>query len=223
MEWAVASWSGGKESCLSCYLAIKAGFKVSHLLNIISEERRCMAHGIRSDILVAQSKAVGIPIIQKAATWDTYENVFKTAIRELKKLGVNAAVFGDIYLQEHKDWVEKICKELQIKPIEPLWGYKPEQIINNVIREGFEAIVVKVKADLLNEEWVGRVVNENFVNDLGKLKGKVDFCGELGEYHTLVTNGPLFKKRLKILESRKVFKNGYWFLDILKYEICEKA
>jgi uncharacterized protein (TIGR00290 family) len=218
----VASWSGGKESCLACYKAIKDGFKVSYLLNIISNEGKCISHGIPSELIATQSRAVEIPIIQRVATWDTYEREFKTAIHKLKKTGVNAAIFGDIYLQEHKDWVEKICSELQIEPIEPLWGCKSEHILNSFIEEGFEAIVVKVKADLLSEKWLGRVVNENFMNDLRKLEGKVDFCGELGEYHTLVTDGPLFKRRLKILESKKELKNGYWFLDISKYELLAK-
>lgn len=222
MSRVVASWSGGKESCLACYKAIKDGFDVSHLLNFISNEGRCISHEIRSELIAAQSRAIEIPIIQRVATWDTYEKEFKTAIRELKKTGVNGAIFGDIYLQEHKDWVERVCNELQIKPIEPLWGCKPEQILNNFIDQGFEAIVVMVKANLLNEKWLERVVDKNFVNNLRKLKGKVDFCGELGEYHTLVTNGPLFKRRLKILESKKVLKNGYWLLDIISYDIARK-
>lgn len=221
MSLVVASWSGGKESCFACYKAILDGFEVSHLLNLVSPEGRCRSHGLRSELIAAQSRALEIPIIQREATWDTYETEFKIAIHELKKIGVSGAVFGDIYIQEHKDWVERICKELEIQPIEPLWGGKPEQILNDFIDAGFEAIVVRVKADLLSEKWLERKVDRSFVDDLRKLKGKVDFCGELGEYHTFVTNGPLFKRRLKILDSKRVLKNGYWLLDISKYEMVE--
>jgi uncharacterized protein (TIGR00290 family) len=222
MSRVVASWSGGKESCLACYKAIKDGFEVSYLLNFISKDGRCISHGIRSELIAAQSRAIEIPIIQRVATWDTYEREFKIAIRELKKKGVSGAVFGDIYLQEHKDWVERVCNELEIKPIEPLWGCKPEQLLSSFIDEGFEAIVVMVRADLLSEKWLGRVVDKNFIDDLRKLKAKVDFCGEMGEYHTLVTNGPLFKRRLRILESKRALKNGYWLLDISKHELLAK-
>ena len=222
MSRVVASWSGGKESCFACYKAILEGFEVSHLLNFISEDRRCMSHGIDSKLMIAQSQAIEIPIVQRKVTWDTYEQEFKTVIRELKRIGVGGAVFGDIDIQEHKDWVDRVCKELNIKPVMPLWGRDPEQILTDFIDEGFEAIVVMVKADLLGEEWLGRRVDESFVSDLLKLKNKVHLCGELGEYHTYVTNGPFFKRRIKILDSSRMLKNGYRNLDISKHEVSEK-
>lgn len=110
----VASWSGGKESCFACHKAISNGFEVSRLLNLISEERRCRGHGLDSELIRAQSRAIGIPIIQKKVTWDTYEREFKKAIRELKQVSIKGAVFGDVDLQEHKDWVDRVCKELDI-------------------------------------------------------------------------------------------------------------
>ena len=222
MSRVVASWSGGKESCFACYKAIREGFEVSHLLNFVSKDGRCMSHGIDSKLIIAQSQAIDIPIVQRKVTWDTYEQEFKTVIRELKQMGVGGAVFGDIDIQEHKDWVDRICNELGIKPVMPLWGREPEQILTDFIDKGFEAIVVMVKADLLGEEWLGRRVDENFVSDLLKLKNKVHLCGELGEYHTYVTDGPFFKRRIKILDSSRILKNGYRFLDISKHEVSEK-
>jgi uncharacterized protein (TIGR00290 family) len=218
----VASWSGGKESCFSCYKAISEGFEVSHLLNFVSKDGRCMSHGLNSSLIAAQSQAIEIPIVQRKVTWDTYEQEFKTVIRELKQTGVDGAVFGDIDIQEHKDWVDRVCNELDIEPIMPLWDRDPEQILTDFIDEGFEAIVVMVRADLLGEEWLGRRVDESFVSDLLKLRNKVHPCGELGEYHTYVTNGPLFKRRIKILDSSRILKNGYRFLDISKHEVSEK-
>jgi len=218
----VASWSGGKESCFSSYRAISEGFEVSHLLNFVSKDERCMSHGLESKLIAAQSQAIKIPIFQKEVTWDTYEKGFKTAIRELKRMGVKGAVFGDIDIQEHKDWVDRICNELDIKPVMPLWGLDPKRILTDFIDEGFEAIVVMVKADLLGEEWLGRKVDRNFVSDLLKLESKVHLCGELGEYHTFVFDGPLFKRRLEILDSEKIARNGYRFLDISKYKISGK-
>ena len=222
MSRVVASWSGGKESCFACYKAILEGFEVTHLLNFISEDGRCMSHVIDSKLIIAQSQAIEIPVVQRKVTWDTYEQEFKTVIRELKQMGVGGTVFGDIDIQEHKDWVDRVCNELNIKPVMPLWGRDPEQILTDFIDEGFEAIVVMVKADLLGEEWLGRRVDESFVSDLLKLKNKVHLCGELGEYHTYVTNGPFFKRRIKILDSSRMLKNGYRNLDISKHEVSEK-
>ncbi len=218
----VASWSGGKESCFACYNAMLKGFEVSHLLNFVSKEERCMSYGLDSKLILAQSEAIGSPMVQRKVTWDTYEQGFKIAIRELKRMGVSGAVFGDVDIQEHKDWVDRICNELGIRPVMPLWGLDPKQILTDFIDEGFEAIVVMVKADLLSEEWLGRKVDRSFVSDLLKLESKVHLCGELGEYHTFVSDGPLFKRRLEILDSKKIARNGYWFLDISKYKISGK-
>ena len=223
----VASWSGGKDSCLACYKAMSQDFNVSCLLNFVSEDGRCMSHGLNSKLMVAQSQAMGIPIIQKEVTWDTYEEEFKVVMSELRKMGVEGAVFGDIDIQEHKSWVERVCGEVGITPIEPLWGLDPKQILLDFIDEGFEAIVVNVKADLFGEEWPGRIVDHKFLEDLQMLQNTHDIhvCGERGEYHTFVTDGPFFKKHIRISESRRVLGEGYWrfwLLDISNYEIEEK-
>lgn len=102
----VASWSGGKESCFACYKAISDGFDVTHLLNFVSKEGRCMSHGLDSKLMVAQSQVIEIPIVQREVTWETYEREFKIAVRELKQEGVEGVVFDDIDVQEHRDWVE---------------------------------------------------------------------------------------------------------------------
>ena len=219
----VASWSGGKESCFACYKAMLNGFDVSHLLNFVSKDGRCMSHGLDSSLIAAQSQAIEIPIVQREVTWETYEKEFKSVICELKQSGVEGAVFGDICnIPGHEGWIDRVCSELDIKPIKPLWDSDPEQLLTDFIDEGFEAIVVMVKADLLSEEWLGRKVDRNFVGDLLKLESKFHLCGELGEYHTFVSNGPLFKRRLEILDSKKILKNGYWFLDISMYNISRK-
>jgi len=180
-----------------------------------------MSHGLDSKLICAQAQAIQIPITQRRVTWDTYEREFKKVIGELKRVGVKGVVFGDVDLQEHKDWVDRVCKELNIKAIEPLWSADPEQTLIDFIKEGFEAIVVRAKASLFSKEWLGRKIDGNFVRELHKLKSKSNFhiLGEAGEYHTFVANGPLFKQRIKILETDNVLKDGYWSLDISKWEI----
>ncbi|MEM3745012.1 MAG: diphthine--ammonia ligase, partial [Candidatus Bathyarchaeia archaeon] len=177
-----ASWSGGKDSCLALYKAALNGFKVSYLLNFISKDRRCMSHGLNSELIAAQSQAVGIPIIQRETAWDAYEEIFKATLIELKRMGIKGVVFGDIHVKEHLDWVNRVCNEAGIIPLEPLWGMDPERVLRDFINAGFKAIVVNVKADLFGEEWLGREVDLNLLNDLQKFRRESDFdlCGEYG-------------------------------------------
>ena len=218
----VASWSGGKDSSLSCYKAICEGYDVCYLLNTISEEyRRVRFHGMEETLIRMQAQAVGIPLLQKATTADGYEEEFKDAIRDVIAEGLGGVVFGDIHLPNGREWAEKICRDLGVQAIEPLWGCSPEEILSEFIESGFEATVVCTQGDLLGEEWVGRRVDKAFLKDILECKD-VDPCGENGEYHTLVTNGPLFKKRVEIVESEKVLRSGYWFLDIREYRLAQK-
>lgn len=216
---AFVSWSGGKETSLACYEAIQdKNLKVEYLLNMVSEDgKRSRSHGLSSALLRAQSDAMGISVIQRKTTWESYEGVFKKAVSEFKKEGIKIGIFGDIDLQEHRDWVERVCKEIEIKPLLPLWKEDREGVLKEFIQAGFKALVVATKADLLGREWLGRRIDEEFIEDLKKLNG-VDLCGEKGEYHTFVYAGPLFKKRIEITKSKKVLKEDNWFLEILEWE-----
>jgi uncharacterized protein (TIGR00290 family) len=220
----VASWSGGKESCFACYKAIQEGFDVSYLLTMMANEDRSNFHMLNSELLDAQSQAIGIPIVKWKTTPDTYEQEFKKALRQMKAEGVEGLVTGDIYeVPLHEEgWLDRVCKEVGIKPIKPLWGCNTKQVLSNFIDEDFEATVIIVKTDAMGEEWLGRKVNKEFLSDLLKV-GTIDPCGERGEYHTYVTNGPLFKKRIRILETKKMARNGYGYLDIKRYEITAKG
>lgn len=214
----IASWSGGKDSCLACYKAKLEGYEVSYLVNFISKEfKRVCFHGIEDRLLKLQAQVIGIPIAQKETTPDGYEREFKEVVRSLLPDGIEGMVFGDIYLQEHKDWVERVCGVLGIKAIEPLWGQKPEDILLDFIGYGFKALVVGANGSLMDKEWIGRQIDKKFLKDL-KEKGDVDLCGENGEFHTFVTDGPLFRKRIKILKGQTISRDSYWFLDIQRYE-----
>ena len=220
MTKVVASWSGGKDSCLACYKAILDGFDVVHLLNFVHEDSNRSSHGLRAELLSIQSQAVGIPIIQGRTKRNAYEQEFKKIVSRLKQDNIQGIVFGDIYLQEHKDWIDRVCNDVDIRPIFPLWGVDTEKIIRDFIDSGFDAIVVAVKAEILGEEWLGQKVDKNLIEDFKERK--IDPCGESGEYHTFVVDGPLFKRRLNILDGDKVLNDGRWLLDISKYEIIDK-
>ncbi len=219
IEEAFASWSGGKDSCLACYRAIMSGVKVRYLLNMITEDGlRSRSHGLAAQWLQMQAEVIGIPLIQRRMTGSDYETEFKSVLLALKQEGITAGVFGDIDLEGHRQWIERVCSETGIVPHLLLWGEDQNKIMQDFIDLGFEAVVVATKADLLGKEWLGRKLNMDFVTDLGKL-GNITPCGEAGEYHTLVINGPLFQKRMEIVEANKVLREGHWFLEIGKCKL----
>ncbi len=224
---AVSSWSGGKDSCLACYQALKQGYDVRYLLNFVSREsKRGCFHGIAKDVMEAQARCIGIPLMQKEVTADMqkYEEEFKEALRDIKKMGIRAAVFGDIYLDEHKSWVDRVCGEVEVTPLEPLWSKNPAILLETFIDLGFKAVVVSAQADKFDKDFIGRTLDKKVLNELRQKN--ICPCGENGEFHTLVIDGPLFKNRIEITESDRVLKEGfwkYWFLDIKKYKTTTSA
>ena len=222
MHQVFISWSGGKDSCLACYQAMAGGLKVHYLLNMITEDgRRSWTHGQSVELLQAQSQAMGIPLVQRRTTRANYETEFKGALLSLKQGGVTGGIFGDIDLDEHRQWVERICGEVALTPHLPLWGQAQEKVLSSFIASGFEAIVVVIKADLFGEEWLGRKIDPDFLSYLSELRETKDVtpCGEAGEYHTFVIDGPLFNQRIEILETNAVLREGYWFLEISKHSL----
>ena len=209
---------------------------VSNLLSVVYKDlSRMVPHEVAPEIIAKQAQAMEIPIVQMEVSWGTFEHQLKSTIRTLKRIGIKGVVYGidpphypldsSEKLREyrtfiaHKDWVHRVCGELGIKAIMPLWGRNPDQILADFVEKGFEAIIVVVDSNLLGEEWLGRKVDHDFVDEmrgLNREKG-IDIGGSA--YHTLVTDGPLFKKRLRVLQSRKMYKNGYFVLNISKVEL----
>jgi diphthine-ammonia ligase len=219
MKQVFTSWSGGKDSCFACYQAVQSGLEVRYLVNMMDEDGRwSWIHRFSTDLLEKQSQAIGIPLVQRRSTMPTYETDFNNVILDLKKEGIEGGVFGDIDLDEHREWVERTCRQADIIPHLPLWGLSQEKILSDFIGLGFEAIIVVVKADLFGEEWLGKKMDLHFLKHLSELAKTKDVtpCGEAGEYHTLVVDGPLFKQRVEILETDHKYNNGYWFLEIVK-------
>ncbi len=213
-----ASWSGGKDSCLACWKAMSQGLKVSYLLNFVNKDStRSMSHGLVHKLITLQAQAMQLPIIQQRVTRETYEAGFKAAFKELKLKGVTGLITGDIYLQPHKDWIDRVCREAGMEAVLPLWGMDTAQLLTDFIDAGFKATVVSVKAEILGREWLGRQLDSKLAAELRQLN--VDPCGEAGEFHTFVYDGPLFRKPIKIINSSSVLRDELWFLDILEYSL----
>lgn len=217
----IATWSGGKDSCFATYLAMQSGYTIAYLANTISVEyQRVGLHGIQDTLIQEQAAAIGIPLLQKAVVGTQYEKDFTQLLAE-KKRAVKGIVFGDIFLDECRNRNVGICKKLRLFALEPLWGKSSLEILRDFVAAGFEAYVVSCQATLLWQEWIGRKIDASFIEDIQKVKG-IDPCGENGEFHTFVTNGPFFKKEIILQRTAKVLRNGYWFLDIQKYKVVEK-
>ncbi|AKG54362.1 PP-loop ATPase [Dehalogenimonas sp. WBC-2] len=219
MTQVVASWSGGKDSCLSMCLAMDSGMRVSHLLNILNEDgRTSCTHGLSSDLMQAQAESLGIPLVQLVTNGYRYESDFKNCLRGLKKDGIEGGIFGNGDVE--RQWIDSVCHEVGITAHLPLEGLTKERILREFISRGFEAIVVTARADVLGEEWLGRKLDDDFLkawDDIRREKN-ISRAAEAGAYHTTVLGGPLFNHNLKIVESTKVLADGFWYLNIHKVE-----
>ena len=219
----IASWSGGKDSCFALHKAQQRGHQIQSLLIMMQDQDKSNFHMISSELLDAQSEALGIPIIKIPTTPETYEQQFKKALQQAKANGAQGIVTGDIFdvAQHEAGWLERICANVGLTPVKPLWHRNTNEVLNEFIIEGFKATVVRVKTALLSNDWLARTLDQQFFNDLKKL-GNVDLCGEYGEYHTFVTDGPIFKKKIEIQETKTSNINGWGRLEITKFALKPK-
>ena len=215
----VASWSGGKDSCLSLCLAQDSGMRVSHLLNILNEDgRTSCTHGLSSDLMVAQAKSMGLPLVQLVTNGFRYEADFKKCLKDLKKEGVEGGIFGNGDVE--RQWIDCVCREAGIEAHLPLEGMSKDRILKEFINRGYEAIIVTTRADVMGEEWLGKKLDADFLKawDDVRREKHISRASEAGAYHTTVLGGPMFKRTLKIVESQKILQDGFWYLKILKVE-----
>ena len=168
-----------------------------------------------------QSRALRIPLLQGRSSMDTYEADFRSTMSSLKKNGVTGGVFGDIDLEENREWVSRQCQEVGITPHFPLWGQSQEAVLRGFVTAGFKAVVVVAEADRLGKDWLGRTLDTALLAELFRLNEThgVQLSGEAGEYHTLVVDGPFFKRRIEVVASKPVSRKGYWFLDVIRAEL----
>jgi diphthine-ammonia ligase len=209
----VCSWSGGKDSCLALYRAVTAGAEPKVLLSMLrADGQRSRSHGLRREVLQAQADRLAIPLTAKAASWADYESVFIAALQELKARGIEAGVFGDIDVDDHRLWEEKVCTAAGIASFLPLWQTERLALLGEFLMLGFEAKIVAVNGEKLDKAYLGRVLDPDLVRAFAELG--IDPSGEAGEYHTVVTGGPIFSGPVRLETGGRVFHDGYWFLDV---------
>lgn len=215
---AFISWSGGKDCMYALYLYLQKNNKrneVACLLNMCSADgKRSGSHGLSRSLIQAQAVAMRIPVIQQPVEEENYERSLKKAILELKEQqGVDSGVFGDIYLQEHRDWIERVCCETGITPVFPLWKKDTTKLAHSFIEKNFKAVVVAIRKGKLPETFLGKQFDYAFLSNIKDICG-VDPCGENGEYHTFVFGGPLFDYVVPFSEKSRYEDDRHWFLEI---------
>lgn len=208
-----SSWSGGKDSSLALYSAIERGGAPKLLLSIFEEGgERSRAHGLKREILKAQSESLGIPLEIVEASWGAYRDVFVDFLKGSSSRGLDSGVFGDIDLLAHREWLENAAEGTGIKPVFPLWGMSREEVVIKFIESGFEAYIVSCKKDALDASFLGRRLDKDLLEELREKR--VDLAGENGEYHSIVVNGPIFKHRLDISLNRVTENESHYFKEV---------
>lgn len=209
----LCSWSGGKDSCYAFYKAIQSGYQPAVLLNVMNEYGdRSRSHGIPKEILVAQAKAIGVPIHFFNSTWTDYEvNYIKHLKNLVQEYDLSHAVFGDIDIASHRAWEEKVSVAASVEAVLPLWQGDRKELVLAMIEDGIEAIIVSCN-QTLGPDFLGRTINVSLLEELEAMG--VDACGENGEYHTLVINTPFFKNRLNIKMTGKATSSNYNFAEL---------
>jgi len=211
------SWSGGKDSCLALYRAIKEGFTIGFLFSMLDKDGvRSASHGLTREVLEIQAEALGYRTLFGKSSMKGYEREFKRIIGEQKNRGIDGGVFGDINLRIHREWIDRVCGELGINAFFPLWDSNYDDLLNDFLGLGFEATVVSGKINLIREEWIGKPFDSTFIHYL-KAEG-LDLLGEKGEFHTLVTNGPIFKHSLRVTRFTKKSEGELWIPEELKVQ-----
>lgn len=227
MAKAIFNWSGGKDSALALYkIQIEKKIEVSSLLTTLNKKnKRVSGHGIRESLLDLQSKNMSIPInkifLPDDVSNEAYEKMMKEYWEKKKNEGINYCISGDIFLEDVKEYREKQLSMMDIQSVFPLWKMNSNDVLKEFIDLGFKSIVVCINEKYLDSSFVGRIINADFVADLPP---NIDPCGENGEYHSFVFDGPIFKKPIdfKVNDKIYIFKEykehnysgGFWNIEL---------
>ena len=220
----ILSWSGGKDSSLALKESLgNSGVKVRGLLSTVTKDYdRISMHGVRRVLLQEQASSLGLPLfevfIPKNATNEIYERETKAALSQvMTEYSISAVVFGDIFLQDIREYREKLVSTLRIGCLFPIWGRNTKELANEFIDSGFRAILCTIDPKKMGPEFCGREFDRKLLSDL---PSKVDPCGENGEFHTFVYDGPIFRKPINITRGEVVQRDGFYFADIIPSQDC---
>jgi uncharacterized protein (TIGR00290 family) len=206
-------WSGGKDSALALMRARSRGLHVTRLLNIYDPASdRVRFHATRRELIQAQADAIGIELRQYGVAWDSYEPTFRGMLDELRADGFRGVVFGDIHLADVRAWYEERVTAAGLAHVEPIWGERPAALVAEFVASGSRAVITCCELPKLGEEWLGRVIDERFIAEIGATG--IDPAGENGEYHSFAFAGPLFSAPLRWRAGDRRADGNFVQLDI---------
>lgn len=209
----VASWSGGKDSALAYYRAVQSGARPERLWTMFEKEGEISkSHALPFEVVEAQAESLGVPLMIREADWSGYEEQFLDAMKECKDSGIDIGIFGDIDLEDHLDWVRISCAKVGLEAVHPLWKEPRRKLLEEFIESGFEAYLVVVNTSMMPARFLGRRFTIELMDELEALG--IDSCGESGEFHTVVVDGPIFQKRVPIEFSGNIERDHYVFVKV---------
>ncbi|WP_277673778.1 diphthine--ammonia ligase [Piscibacillus halophilus] len=213
------SFSGGKDSVLALHRLLEnEDYDVSYLLITMSEDyERSSIHGVREEIVDAQAKAIGLPVkkvyLPNPCPNEKYEQIMSKVMEEAIQDGMTHVAFGDIFLEDLKKYREQNLEGLSIQPIFPLWGCATPELMNEFIDLGYKTIITTIDSVKVPESNLGKIIDHKFLNEL---PNSIDPCGENGEFHTFVYDGPIFNHPVNIKVTDDVVKDQfYWYRDLV--------
>jgi uncharacterized protein (TIGR00290 family) len=211
-------WSGGKDSAMALQALRAAGnCRIAALLTTITEKYdRISMHGVRRVLLERQAEYLGLPLhpvlIPPQCINTIYEERMKEALEQHLARGVRQVAFGDIFLEDLRVYREKNLAQVGMQAIFPIWKRDTRELAREFVRQGFRAIAVCVDPRVIDPSFAGRELDASFFADLPP---GVDPCGENGEFHTFVFDGPVFKAPIAVRVGEKVARDGFYFCDLL--------
>ena len=209
----VMSYSGGKDCMLAMYKKIKEGFTPVALITTIKKDSAdSWTHSINKRLLEEASKSLDIPIIYVECDISEYETEFEKKLLVAKEMGATTVVYGDIDIELHKKWDIDRATNAGLDYELPLWNGDREGLVHEFIDSGFKAVIKKVNLENMSEDFLGKVLDKDLVEEIKKTGS--DACGEYGEYHTFVVDGPIFNNPIGLQILGKTIENGYGILDV---------
>ena len=214
----LVSWSGGKDSCVALYEIQRARkYRVAALLTTVTRDYdRISMHGVRRVLLEKQADSLGLRLhqvlISKDATNEEYEMKMGEAFSGYVEQGIDSIVFGDLFLEDIRIYREQFLARHNMRGLFPVWHRDTTRFIKEFIELGFKAVVICVDSRILDQSFAGRMIDEAF---LSSLPPHVDPCGENGEFHTFVFDGPTFAAPVKFSLGEIVHRESFWFCDLV--------
>lgn len=207
------SWSGGKDSMLSLWrLWQRSGPPQALLTTLFEDGTRTRSHRLRPAVLQAQAAALGLRVVELATSLADYRRNFSACLAQLRDAdGVAAVAFGDIDLEAHRSWCRSVCADLALDCLHPIWEAPREALLQEFLAAGFVTRLVALQPDKLSPDLLGRVLDEPLIEQFRR--AGIDLCGENGEYHTVVVDGPCFARPLDLREVARDQADGYCFVD----------